>query len=98
MINWIRQEKADNLKYPDSEYIIEILYFDEDKKHFIMVKQLLYGSYIYYYVDNYPRIKRYLEGKYMDEAKEIIVALVKALASCRINFYENILNCLENKE
>lgn len=97
MLNWIRAEKAEDTKYPESEYITETLYLD-DKSHRIVVKQLLYGSYIYYYRDDYPQIKRYLEAKYLDESKEIIVDLVKKLASYNIDFWSNVRSRLESKE
>ena len=98
MLNWIRAEKADDVKYPEFEYIIETLYLNDDELHCIVVKQLIYGSYIYYYRDGYPRIKKYLEGKCLDEAKEIIVGLVKSLASYNIDFWGNVLSCLVSKE
>lgn len=95
MLNWIRAEKADDTKYPESEYITETLYLNNDKSHRIVVRQLIYGSYIYYYRDDYPQIKRYLEGKYLTEAKEIIISLVKKLATYNIDFWNNVINCLE---
>lgn len=95
MLNWIRAENADNTKYPESEYITETLYLNNDKSHRIVVRQLIYGSYIYYYRDDYPQIKRYLEGKYLTEAKEIIISLVKKLATYNIDFWNNVINCLE---
>lgn len=95
MLNWIRTEKADDTKYPESEYITETLYLNNDKSHRIVVRQLIYGSYIYYYRDDYPQIKRYLEGKYLTEAKEIIISLVKKLATYNIDFWNNVINCLE---
>ena len=98
MLNWIRTEKADGAKYPESEYIIETLYLNDKKSHYICVKQVLYGSYVYYYKDFYPQIKMYLEGKYLDESKEIIVDLVKDLASYNIDFWSNVRSRLENKE
>lgn len=96
-MNWIRQKNTSNNPV-ESQYITDTLYFNNDKTHRIVVKQLIYGSYIYYYVNNEPHIKRYLEGKYMDEAKEIIVDLVKQKATYHVNFYQNVLNCLKNKE
>lgn len=98
MLNWIRTEKADSVKYPKSEYITETFYLNDDELHCIVVKQLIHGSYIYYYRDGHIRIKKYLEGKYLDEAKEIIVDLVKSLASYNIDFWNNVLNCLVSKE
>ena len=98
MLNWVRAEKAEDVKYPASEYITETLYLNNDKSHRIVVSQLLYGSYIYYYRDGYPQIKRYLEGKYLDESKEIIVDLVKKLAVYNIGFWDTVLDCLESKE
>ena len=98
MLNWVRTEKAEDVKYPESEYITETLCLNNDESHRIVVRQLLYGSYIYYYRDGYPQIKRYLEGKYLDESKEIIVDLVKKLASYNIDFWNNVLSCLVSKE
>lgn len=98
MLNWVRAEKAEDVKYPESEYITETLYLNDDKSHYIAVEQLLYGSYVYYYKDFYPHIKRYLEGKYLDESKEIIVDLVKKLAVHNIGFWDTVLYCLESKE
>ena len=93
MLNWVRVERADSDKYTTEE-----VYFSNDKKHYISVTEMIYGYYVYYYKDGYPQIKRYLEGKYLDESKEFIVSLVKNLASYNINFWSNVLNCLENKE
>lgn len=93
MMNWVRVEREDSDKYTT-----ENVYFSNDKKHYISVTEMVYGSYIYYYRDGYPQIKRYLEGKYLDESKEVIVNLVKKLASYNIDFWNNVLSCLESIE
>lgn len=92
MINWVRVERVDSDKYTTEE-----IYLSNDKKHRISVTEMIYGSYIYYYVDDYPHIKKYLEGKYLEEAKEFIVDLVKRKANYHISFYENVLNCLKSE-
>lgn len=94
-MEWIRQENTSSNPV-ESQYITDVFYFNNDKKHRIVVKQLLYGSYIYYYVNDDLHIKEYLEGKYMDEAKEFVIDLLKRKANYHINFYKNILNCLVN--
>jgi hypothetical protein len=93
MLNWVRVERADSDKYTTEE-----IYLNNNKNHRISVTEMIYGSYIYYYVNDYPQIKRYLEGKYLDEAKEFIVDLVKQKAYRNISFYENVLSCLEGKD
>ena len=92
MVNWVKEDSKDS-----SKYTTEVAYLNDDKTHKMVVHETANGSYICYF-DDFTRVKHYLEGKHMDEAKEIIVEFVKTIASNHIKFYGNVLSCLEIKE